>query len=81
MRKGVQVCSFLSTVRMLKDAKKDGDVYLISALALPADCFGRLRCLGLDALLSAAVCTEPLGELVFDSFFRDDGVVTHLVPA
>jgi hypothetical protein len=59
----------------------DGNVYLVGALALPAYSFCRLGGLRFDALLSAALRAEPGGELIFDCFFGDNGVVTHLVPA
>jgi hypothetical protein len=59
----------------------DGDVYLVCALSLPAYPFGRLWSLGLDALLPATFCTEPGRMLILDGFFRDDWIVTHLMPA
>ena len=58
----------------------DGDVYLIGALALPAYSFRGLGCLGFNPLLSTTVQAEPGRTLVFNCFFGDNGVVTHLVP-
>ena len=60
---------------------RGGLTYHVGALALPADSLYDLVADDLDALLLAAIGTEPRRALIFDCFIRDGRVVTHLMPA